>query len=801
MKGSALSTYRIQLTGDFQFQDAEKSLNYFKHLGISHLYLSPIMEAAEGSRHFYDTFDFTHISKALGGEDSFRTFSRTARRKGIRIILDIVPNHMTILNRFMIDFLMNGKQSAYRTLFDIDLSYGDFPGRIILPLLDFYPFEHEDRFTLTDDSILANGGSLKLPRRRSDGKSRDVMSTLNNQAYVLTHWKEAARMINYRRFFAVNGLIAIKMESNKNFALFHSKIKELIDDDMIQGLRVDHIDGLYYPAAYLRRLHSILGDRPVWVEKVLARDENLDSAWPVEGDTGYAARSRINSVFLDPGKLADLRLLFGQFGGDRYEGESYRVNLKVETANRLFRADIRKYSGMIFHFLESKGCTGVSKDAIADALTSVIACMNQYRTYSSFRNSEYSKWIEFARIASVQFPGLENEINAFIVFLRYTDKDGKALNTLRKIEQFTGSIMAKSMEDCYFYRYSALLSTCLVGSMPYEQPYKDDEIHSFFFNIQKTGRRPMITLSTHDTKFGEDAIARFNSIQDFTIEWKNMLRFLSTSAAIKDYDVYRIVQVIAGTSDPSDHEYSTRLHSYIVKALRESRENTNWEHPSLAYEEACVKFATYALSELRNKFSDLLYSVTYFGSLNSMSQTILKFMLPGTPDTYQGSEVFNLSFVDPDNRRPVDFSSLSERLSRLENRVKTETLPLDMDKLMSGEFKLFLTWKLLSIRDKVSSYLIHGNYKPLEFSGRMRDHLFGFMYSLKGSSLLVVVTRHHRSFMTDRRYDNSCWDGTNIDNVPGMGNKISDLLCDRFLHGMDLTSILGLYPFAVLEVA
>jgi (1->4)-alpha-D-glucan 1-alpha-D-glucosylmutase len=795
MKGLPDSIYRVQLNSGFTFSDLEESLPYFRRLGVSHLYLSPIMEAAKGSTHFYNTYDFTAISSVLGGENGFEALALRCQQLGLGLILDIVPNHMTILNRFMLDYLKHGRQSAFRYLFDIDLNAPEYPGKIILPLLDFYPIQEPDRIAITEGSVLVDNGRMELPVS-SYSNTGNKAEILAEQPYVLTHWKEASRIINYRRFFAVNDLIAIRIERRKNFDIFHLKIKDLASRGLIHGLRVDHIDGLYDPLTYLRRLHKISGNIPIWVEKILARDETINGDWPVEGDTGYSARSRINSVFIDIDSLRAVRNLFRRNGGAKYEGEKYRIDLKIEISKKLFHSDLKKYSRLIQSRLKSAKLIGLSTDGILEALRATIACMDQYRTYSTPSMVDSIKWITAADKATQYFPEISHELTGMKTFIHYASIDHRFNHVLRRIEQFTGSVMAKSMEDCFFYRYSALLSTCLVGSMPFEDTYSDAEIHSFFANIQLSGKKPMVTLSTHDTKFGEDAIARFNALSDMLPDWEALLTHFGETG-IELYDIYRILQAILGTYDASDRDYKDRLRSYIIKALRESGENTSWEYPSTDYETKCLEFAENSVAEIEKNWKELLHKIQFLGGLNSLSQTVLKFMAPGIPDTYQGSESMNLSFVDPDNRKTVNFSALFKKLERLSSKnPKTKE-----ENIVNGDLKLWLTSKLLSVRSRFSSHFAEGLYFPLKFTGKNADNIFGFFYKLEDSYVITLVSRHHHSMISGGSYTSECWNKIKVKGLPNLQGNITDLITGKIHSRMVLEDILKEYPFAVLEAS
>ncbi len=786
------SIYRIQLSSDFTFGDAERLLGYLGDLGITHLYLSPILDAYPGSRHFYDVYDYTKISEKLGGEAGFSSLVRAARENDIGIVMDIVPNHMTLLNPFVLDMLEKGRKSRYRGFFDIDFESPECDGKLILPLLGEYSWEKKPDIKIAGSGHAMIDFGVKIPVNIPEGvDANDSNTVLQNQNYILAPWKEANRMVNYRRFFAVNSLIGVRIEKQAVFREHHAKILQIFRKYGIEGIRIDHIDGLYEPGKYLERMRRALPGGRIYVEKILARDESLPAAWQTDGETGYSGQARITSLFIPRDKLKSFRNRFSEITGFSYD-EKYIRNLKIEISRKLFYSDFERISRYIVLDLKRLGYTGISVKSIHEALEAVLSCFHVYRTYSSADQADVAEWHHAVDEALQSRNELHSEMQAIRLFIDACETDVKSRKVLMRIQQFTGAVMAKSMEDTFFYRYFPLLSMNSLGLSPDAEPYSDAEVHSYFHARMNAYPYSLNTLSTHDSKFGEDVRARFNALLCFEEEWFTVLAQFIDSNEIDAVDIYRILQVILGSFTDS-HAYGKRLRDYIIKALRESGEHTSWDIPDHEYEKKCVDFAEDTLENATPEFSELMRNIAFYGTLNSLSQTILKIMMPGIPDTYQGSELSNLSLVDPDNRRPVDFDMLRDAMKF----SKQEDISMEQEYLHSGHAKLNLTRRLLLLRRKLRSFLADSDYASLEFSGALRQSAFGFILSSPGGSVTVIISRMQRPLFSGLTYSPDKWEDTVISSELPEGPWRDVLSGSELLRSNRLSSILRDRPFSV----
>ncbi|AWR95146.1 malto-oligosyltrehalose synthase [Acidianus brierleyi] len=703
-----LITYRLQLNKNFNFQQVIEILDYLKDLGITHLYLSPILQARKGSSHGYDVFDFTKINEELGGEEKFIELSKKAREKGIGIILDIVPNHMALENPYMMDVLKYGKNSTYAKFFDIDWSLN----KILLPILgnpedikklriekqdnSFYIRYYELKLPIKDDSI----EKIKNKYSCADEEclNKHLQEILEDQNYELIFWKESSNKINYRRFFDVNGLIALREEDEDVFNEVHKKIFQLVKEGYIEGLRVDHIDGLYDPKQYIERLRANLGNIYLFVEKILGENERLRD-WKIEGTTGYDFLKILNLLFIK--NMEKMRKIYYNFTGIEFS-KDLLVREKRKVIDQLFKGDIERLLRI----------TGLSED-YRETLINFLVCINIYRTYV-----ENYSWIDTEVIKNIE----------------ECSKDSKILNLLnnkeilQRIEQFSPAVMAKGIEDTFFYYYNPLISQNEVGGTPWLNGISCVDFH--LFNIEREILWPnsMLTTSTHDTKLSEDVRARINVLSEIPDEWEKKLLEWSkfnekfvTIGPTKN-DEYRFYQVLLGTWNGYSNEYKERLINYMFKAIREEKENTFWIEPNIKYENAVKDFIEKALNNqlFMNSFLDFWKKIDFYGKMNSIIQTTLKLTLPGVPDIYQGNESFTYLMVDPDNRRQVNFVELKNKLNNIKKNRHLDD-------------KLYVTWKILNLRKKDPEAF--SGYKPLEVEGS--NNICGFMRR----GILVIFPR------------------------------------------------------------
>lgn len=776
-----VSSYRVQLTDSFGFRDLRAMLPYFERLGVRTLYLSPVLEAAPGSRHFYDVTNPENISPSLGGEEDLTDLLNAVSKARMKIMLDVVPNHMALNNPLIYDVLSMGLNSEFRNYFDIDWHHPRSFGKLILPVLDGYfdKLVQEGRINISGNKLRVDGMSLPLAKNGlSVSRGEDYRSLLEQQNFLLTSAKTAGVMINYRRFFAVNSMIALNMKDESVFSHYHAKTFELMDSGKIDALRIDHIDGLNDPEEYLGRIRERYPGTVILVEKIFTGKETIPEQWGIQGSTGYDSLRMINSIFIQRTSLEEFRRIFREFSGGIYETPHYTELLKFSTIARLFRGDIgniaRKLSALNSGSLP---WYGVPRERLEHAISLVFSFLRYYRTYSGRSYYEVGPMLEACDSASTFDDEHAYEISLFRNFIESAHEDEESLHLLMEIESFTGAITAKAVEDCLLYRYVPALSCNEVGSNPLSDPPDTAEFFDHFISVSDDRSMTLVNTSTHDTKMGEDLRARYNALLQFPDLWSAYIRHLPKNSYITRKDRYLIAQaVVASLSAEDIEEWKPRLHGFIVKALREAGESTTWETPDEKYESECLRFADILISSGDRQFSDLVRNVRNYGTLNSIAQTFMKFMLPGTANIYQGCEVYNFNFVDPDNRRDVDFHRLDGMLKAVESHTSLGSF----SDYGTDEFKLWLTSVLLKLRTQYADFITEGKFMPVQWEGPGSEFLVSFGYQLGKDFLLVVVTRYHRMFSEKEDYWKT--NRPHIKTPEFAGGRIRNILDDRELR-------------------
>jgi len=673
-------SYRIQLNKEFNFSNLISILDYLHDLGVEWLYLSPILQARKGSTHGYDVYDFKKVSEDLGGEEKFLELCKEARKRGMKIIVDIVPNHMALENPYLLDFLRNSN-SKYRKFFDFD---GD---KIVLPILGEEDLSKLKIVEEKGEKFLDYQG-LKLPLI---GEGKDIKELLKKQNYELVYWKRFDK-INYRRFFDVNGLIGIRQEDEEVFNEYHEKIFEL--KDCIDGLRVDHIDGLLNPRKYLEMLREKMGnDKYIVVEKILSPKEKLRD-WKIDGTTGYDFMRDVNLLFVNSKNEGKFKEIYEDFVGQKVNLEEEKIKAKIDVINQLFYGDVDRILRKL------KELTG--REIKKESLVKFLSCLNVYRTYITEDEIEWEDIEEIKECADESILDLINERKGMMI-----------------LQQLEDPIMAKGYEDTLFYRYNLLVSLNEVGS-DLKFGISCEEFHARNMERELFWPNTMIDTSTHDTKLSEDARSRINALSNFPEEWRNLIKRWSTineKYKVKGYpirnDEYRFYQVLLGTWNGYSKEYEDRLVNYMIKAIREEKINTSWLNPNQEYEDATINFVRRVIKdeEFLSSFIPFFKKINKVGSIYSVEQVIIKLTSPGLPDIYQGNETLTYLMVDPDNRRKVDFNTLAEMLKE----VKSED-PVTLFKNEEfGKLKLYVTWKLLNLR-RDRKELFKG-YRPIKLNG------------------------------------------------------------------------------------
>ncbi len=850
------STYRLQFSPAFKFEDAAHIVTYLQRLGIEAVYASPIFEARLGSSHGYDVTDQCSVRSELGGETSLRRLIRSLHGSRIGWLQDIVPNHMAFdpSNGILSDILIYGKRSAYRRFFDINWSHRNVElhekllapflsrnaedivregqlrifvsGKLMIDMSGFclpasdrtYAFlldrlgSKGNRAAPKNDSGKSSGIRLfsSLYRDKSGRESIDeLLGSINRdpallseilgmQNFVPREWKSTADEINYRRFFAVNDMIGIRAEDSRNFSISHNLIERFSCDGTFDGIRVDHIDGLFDPTQYIRRLRRRASGCYLIVEKILTDNETLPQHWKVDGTTGYDFLSWVDRLQIKERGLHSLREFFKSFTGI----SSDCINLaavKLETVRRLFRGDISNISDIFLSALPGTGSPFFpSISEMEGAITEMLSRLPLYRTYlspgqvSNVFASERTKLKSALTAAMHERPSLRPAFMAINAVIEGAETDRGCMRAIMRLQQLMPAVFAKSVEDTLFFRYLPLMSLCEVGNHPLSSELSVAEFQMRIINRFKTHPYSMNATSTHDTKLGEDARARLNVLTEVPRRWQLLVRrwsrvnrtFRSGRGVPDRFTEYLIYQILAATFPfpPALHsEYTERIGNYLRKALREGGLLTSWEDPDTDYENASVSFMERVIepsnTAFRDSFDRFVSFLSFHGMLNSLSAVTLKITCPGIPDIYQGSESWNFSLVDPDNRRPVDYAELTKRMEVYCSGERQERFFTSLANLSDGYAKFYVTCRLLNLRKQFRDLFLSGEYVPLDVSGRS-EKLVSFCRRSGRQWAIVSVPRHTVGIARNglRSIWGEAWKGTGIYLPPGAPSRFREVI-------------------------
>jgi (1->4)-alpha-D-glucan 1-alpha-D-glucosylmutase len=666
----ATGTYRIQLrppepgrAGPSGFAAAAAQAGYLAALGVSHVYLSPVLRAAPGSTHGYDVVDHQMISAELGGEQGFHAMVAAFRKARLKVIVDIVPNHMAVphpveLNRPLAAVLRDGPASPYARWFDVDWAAGD--GRISLP-----------------------------------GQGEP----------------------NYRRFFDISGLIALRVEDPDVFAATHEVPLRLLADGLIDGLRVDHPDGLADPRGYLRRLAARTGGAWVVVEKILTGAERLPADWPCAGTTGYDALAMVGGLFVDPAGEAPLTAAYAALTGGPESFAPVARAAKRHAAEHGLRPDVAR-----LHRSLRRALPAHDPGALARVLTELLIALPVYRAYvvpgeppSAATTEIIGRTVGAARerLPAAEHPVLDD----VAAVLSGRGGPGSADDVAVRCQQTSAALMAKGIEDTAFYRWSRLVARNEVGGEPERFAAPPGEFHAFCARLAADWPATLTALSTHDTKRQEDVRARLAVLAELPGEWAAAVprwRELAGASPLEPDLDYLLWQTVVGAW-PLDRD---RLVEFLTKAMREAKTRTSWEHADTGYEKAVVRHAGAVLAnaELLKDVTDFVRVLVPYARVNTLGQKLVQLTMPGVPDVYQGCELLGLALVDPDNRRPVDYGRRRSRLARLD----TGRPARDLD-----DEKLLVTSRALRLRRDRPSWFAAG-YEPLGADGPAAGHVVAF---------------------------------------------------------------------------
>jgi (1->4)-alpha-D-glucan 1-alpha-D-glucosylmutase len=758
------ATYRVQLHGGFGFDDAAALVSYLAKLGITHLYCSPYLQARAGSTHGYDIVDHARLNEDLGGEDGHARLLDALRDHGMGHILDIVPNHMAIndsANAWWWDVLKNGPRSRFASFFDIDWGPPTrHPHRrIMVPILtdryervleageltfgfaDGEPVVRYHGFTLPlapgtdpDDVVSAN---------REDEQMHEV---LERQNYRLEHWRFASRDLNYRRFFAINDLAALRSDNPEVFRRTQGLILELVERGDLQGLRVDHIDGLRQPAAYLTQLRSAAPDAYIVVEKILEIDERLPE-WPVQGTTGYDFLNRVNGVFVDPSGEDALTNVYETFTEDVAPLDNQRRAKKLAFVQSELESDLERLTDLMARICErDPRHRNHTRAELRAVLAETMAAFPVYRTYADVASRPVDERdqrvidqaIENARADNHDLKGELLDLLRDVLLLR---SDSVAEEDLAlRFQQTTGAVMAKAVEDTLFYTYNRLVSLNEVGGDPGRFGVSPAEFHRLNAAAQRDWPESMLATSTHDTKRSEDVRLRISLLSQIperwgeaVARWSEMNDWHRRGNRPSRGDEYLLYQTLVGAW-PLDGDRATE---YMIKATKEAKVHTSWIDPDYEYDAALRSFVGAVMSDetFMSEVRDFVAPLVRPGRIASLAQTLIKVTAPGVPDIYQGSEVWDLSLVDPDNRRPVDYEVRRTLLDSLGDSLRDSPPGLHDD----GAAKMFVVQRSLAVRAELpQAFGADSTYEPLTAAGDNGERVVAYV---RGHRVIAIAPR------------------------------------------------------------
>ena len=733
-----VSTYRLQISADFDLNAAAGVLDYVTNLGADWLYLSPLLSAESGSEHGYDVVAHASVDAARGGPRALARLAAAANAAGRGILVDIVPNHMGVAtpraNAWWWDLLMHGQGSRYAEAFDVDWAAGD--GKICLPVLggdgtdDSARASELDRLEIVGDELRYFDNAYPLaPGSADDGASARVVH--ERQHYRLMGWRLGDTDLNYRRFFGVNSLAGIRVEVPWVFAESHAEIIRWMAEGLVQGLRVDHPDGLADPGGYLDLLREATStisaaddeeegvkvDPYVLVEKILDGQEQLPANWSTAGTTGYDALADFDRVLVDPagqGPLDALEARLHDPAAATPTPVSWAAMVhdqKRAIADGVLRSEVLRLARLVAEpYADGR--------ASADAIAELLACFPVYRSYLPVGAENLQLAGTRARTYR---PDLSEQIDRLLTVLGDPGHPAAV-----RFQQTSGMVMAKGVEDTSYYRFSRLTSLNEVGADPEEFAVDVPEFHRRQQLRQAAIPTSMTTLSTHDTKRGEDVRARISVLAEIPEEWQATLGRLRAAAPLDDAPFENLLwQAIVG-SWPASPE---RLCDYALKAAREASTSTDWTDTNEPFEQALRDLVAGldggATGAIVSEFVD---RVRQAGWSNSLAAKLLQLTAPGVPDVYQGSELWETSLVDPDNRRPVDFGV---RRALLENIDDGWLPPIDE----TGAAKLLVTSEALRLRrDEPERFT---RYAPVAAFGAAAVHVIAF----ERGAAITVATR------------------------------------------------------------
>ena len=758
------STYRLQISPDFTLDDAVPVLPYLAELGVGAVYCSPLLTSTTGSTHGYDATDPTRVDPQRGGEDGWRRFVAAARAAGLQIVVDIVPNHLGVdspaENPSWWSVLRDGQSSPYADWYDIDWSrpitlpvLGDDAGVDDLEVVqgpDGEPELHyfDNRFPLAPGSAWGT-----------------VAEVLERQAYRLMPWRTGDTDLSYRRFFTITSLAGVRIEDEAVFDATHERILRWVREDGVEGLRIDHPDGLVEPSGYFDRLRAAAPDTWIVVEKILEPGEAWPTAWPVAGTTGYDAATEVGQLFVDPAAETELTELYAELTGDELSTAQQMAVGKDRAVQQLFTAEVRRITGVL-------GAEAPAAE-VEDTVRAIAAVFDVYRSYLPLGVEQLDAAIADARAVRPELEATLTEVGAL---LHDPDNEGA-----RRFQQLTGPVLAKGLEDTAWYRANRFAALNEVGGDPTRFGRPVAEIHAALTERQRVLPESMTALSTHDTKRSEDVRARLSVLSELPEAWGGFVRMLLADDAIPDRSLaYLLAQTWVGIAGPGA-DLADRLQAYAEKAMREAAVHTGWADTDTAFEDRVHAMVDRWLDDPSavSQLERLLTVVEPAGWSNALAQKLVQLTMPGAPDVYQGTELWDDSLVDPDNRRPVDFDTRRDLLAKL---GEMDGAPL-VD--ATGAAKLWLVRQTLRLRrDRPALF---AGYTPIVADGPATDHLVSF----DRGGALVAVTR-----LSVRLAEAGGWSDTTV-TLPA-GTWTDQLTRQGHTGRVAVSALFADYPVALL---
>ncbi len=982
------STYRLQVTEDFGFEPAASIVPYLHQLGVTDVYLSPILAAAPGSTHGYDVVDHGHINPELGGEAGYGKLCEALARHGMGQVLDFVPNHMSVgpQNAWWMEVLENGPSSRYAYFFDVDWRpvKSELENKVLLPVLgdqygvglekgelklvreggSFLVTYYGHRFPVAPrsvpqvlrhrleelrqrlgseepsvwelESICASLEKLaprsetdpakveerarekEVAKRRlhmlcdaslgvrehidqnvalfngraGDARSFDLLDRLlDSQAYRLAHWRVAGEEINYRRFFDVNGLAAIRMEDERVFEETHRLVLRLVREGKVIGLRIDHPDGLYDPTTYFRRLQAsalveqaevLAGERarsdgvdggqahalphatrallrarleadlaagkipprPLYViaEKILSANERMPEAWAIDGTTGYEFLAAASGLFVDGSAEESFTEGYARFTGLRRHFRDIAYEAKRVITSSSMAGEINMLARRLNRISETNRRTrDFTLNELRRALVQFVANFPIYRTYVTPQgevDERDRRYVEAAVLrARRRSPVTEPSIYDFlrdVILLRYPDglsdaEKAEWLEFTLKLQQVTGPVTAKALEDTAFYVYVRLVCLNEVGGEPREFGTSVKAFHEL--NATRCARWPgsLAATSTHDTKRSEDVRVRIAALSEVPREWRALLarwgrtnrRFrveVEGEVAPDRNDEILLYQTLVGTfpelapkpGTDAWKAYADRITAYMQKAIREAKAHTSWTNIDAGYERAMASFteAVLASPEFMEGFVPFARRVAAAGRISSLAQVALKLASPGPCDVYQGCELWDLSLVDPDNRRPVDFALRAKLLDELCRRTaegpsERAALAREVSRaeaLPDGRAKLLLLCAGLRLRRELPALFLQGEYLPLVGEGPHADRVVALARRHEKRVLVCVVPRLAMGLLDAGGNGRIAWEGR-VTLPQGFPRDLRDVVTGARRQGdrLLLEDLFAGFPVALLS--